>query len=88
MYRGVWSSIAHCQRQGPICTCHEAMIDAKGLIPLELDHDFGEGLRIHAHVGAQSTTGLTHRAGLGKARYLETTQCWIRRHFELAKTRR
>lgn len=34
--------------------------------------DIGEDLRIKTHMDAHATIGLSNRAGLGKARYIET----------------
>lgn len=41
---------------------------------MSLGQDFGEGLRIKAHVTAQATIGLGHSAGLGKARHVKTNE--------------
>lgn len=55
-----------------------------------LGADFGENICIRAHVDAQANIRLGHRAGLGKARHIETSGLWVqdafeRREFEVVK---
>lgn len=65
-----------------------ALIEAKG--PESLGTPFGERPRMHAYVGAQATIGVSYRAGLGNAWYIQKAELWIqdaleRREFELCK---
>ena len=87
-----WSStqkaIALSSAEAELYAATRALSEAKGLKSLGMD--FGESLSIRAYVDAQATIGLSHRAGLGKARHIETAELWIqdaleRREFELLK---
>lgn len=66
----------------------QALSEAKDVKPLA--PDFAEKLCTRAFVEKQATQGLSHRAGLGKARHIEMANVWIqdaldRREFELVK---
>lgn len=51
-----------------------ALCEVKGL--KLLGKDFGGELHIRAFLDAQATIGSSHRAGLGKAWHIETSELW------------
>lgn len=90
----VWQSTGHQLKRPSPCRPRKP----SSTLPLRLSvkrrvlrpKDFGEDRRIGAHIDAQATIGLSHRAGLGKARHMESPELWIqdaveRREFELIK---
>lgn len=57
------------------CATTIALRGAKGLKPS--GPEFGEDLRRRAYVDAQATSGLSHRAALGKAWHKEMADRWM-----------
>lgn len=71
-------------------TATRALRETKGFNPLGTG--FGEDLSILAFVDDHARIGISCRAGLGKARHIDTVELWIKgtpqsREFELAKLR-